>query len=137
MYDTVKVRKVSGTREARWGSDTPWRTLDEATGLPEVREDQFWRVVEPRTGSDYMRVELHQRTPPKEKKTWRGKRVMVEQPSTVRGWTTVAIGDPEFGEDSVLDAALYILRDSAVEKSKSAMISKLVGDYPPKRLKEV
>lgn len=135
-YDIIKVRKVNGRREARWGGEGAWQVIDEGTGLPVVAADQFWRVNPPRKDSDFMKVELHQRRPPQKKKTWWGKLMLVEQAYTVVGSSVVNVRSRYFSVDSVLESALYILRNVDEGVSQDALLQKLVGDYPPKSLRE-
>lgn len=133
MIGIVQFRTNRGVREARWGGSTVWRIIDEATGLPVVRLGQFWRVSPPRSKDDhYLRIELHQNNPAK--KTWWG--TTKDQPSSVVGQSVANVDDVDFGPDSVLASALYILRGVETGETKDQLINDLVGDYPPKRLKE-
>lgn len=136
-YEIVKIRRVNGRREARWGGEGVWQVIDEGTGLPVVGEGQFWRVSPPAKNSDFMKVELRQRRPPQKKKTWWGKLMLVDYDSTVVGSSVVNVASRDFTVDSVLESALYILRNVDEDVSKDALLQKLVGDYPPKSLKEV
>ena len=136
VYEIVKVRKVNGRREARWGGEGTWRVIDEETGLPVVGENQFWRLSPPGKDSDFMKVELRQRRPPQEKKTWWGKLMLVDYASTVVSSSVVNVASRDFTVDSVLESALYILRNVDEGVSKDELLQKLVGDYPPKSLRD-
>lgn len=135
-FEIVQHRTFNGVREARWGDRAAWRVIDEETGLPRVDETRFWRVAQRKDIECYLWVELHQRNPSRKKKTWRGKVVEVESPTSVLGSTVVDVDD-SFDETLVLQSALYVLRNLEEGLSREDMVRKLVGDYPPKSLKEV
>lgn len=132
-FQIVNKRTRNGVDEARWG-DSPWRIIDEETGLPEAGKDRFWRVsVSEHSSGGYLKVALLQRDPPR-KKTWWG-----YQPKPTTSEVSVAHIDTrseEFGEGSVLQTALYVLRNVGVVETREEKIQRLVGDYPPKSLKE-
>lgn len=135
-FEIIQERTTpDGTHEARWG-DAAWRVIDEETGLPKVDETRFWRVVQQKGEDHYVWVELHQRNPSRKKKTWRGKLVEVEQPTSVLGSSVVEVDD-SISERSILKSALYVLRNIEENLSREDVVRKLVGDYPPKSLKEV
>lgn len=125
-----------GVHEARWGEDSPWRVIDEETGLPKIDETRFWRVGQRKGVDHYLWVELHQRNPSKTRKTWLGKLVEVEQPTSVLGSSVVEVDD-SISERSILESALYVLRNIEENLSREDTVRKLIGDYPPKSLKEV
>ena len=133
MSYMLKSRTKNGVREVSWGtSGGPWHTVDSETGLPEVGEDQFWRVTPPTTASDhYMWVELRQHNPPEEKKTWRGTKV--KRSSTALGSAVINVNDTDFCAESVLESAAYIMGKVTEDFSRKNLINKLAGEYPPKK----
>lgn len=135
MSSMLKTRTNNGIREVSWGTVSgAWHAVDEDTGLPEVGGDQFWRVTPPKSSSDdhYMWVELRQHNPPEEKKTWRGK--TVKRTSSALGSAVINVNDADFCEESVLESAAYIMGRVTEAFSRKDLITKLAGDYPPKKL---
>jgi len=87
--------------------------MDEATGLPVLPEGYFWRVTWPRDG--FWQVQLR-------KRTWYGSRCVA--------WTC---GRYEMTAGKVKELAGYVLKYKFEKEPVHEM--HLVGDYPPKTLK--
>ena len=87
--------------------------MDEATGLPAVPEGYFWRVTEPQGGG--WSVQLR-------KRTWYGSRCAA-------GTVTRC----EMTASKVKELAGYVLKYKFEKEPVHEM--HLVGDYPPKTLK--
>lgn len=87
--------------------------MDEATGLPTLPEGYFWRVTRPSRG--YWQVQLR-------KCTWYGSRCVA--------WTE---SQHEMTASKVKELAGYVLEYKFEKEPVHEM--HLVGDYPPKTLK--
>lgn len=133
MSSMLQTRTNGGIREVSWGTVTgTWHAVDDETGLPEVGENQFWRVTSPSESSDhYMWVELRQHNPPEEKKTWRGTKV--KRTSAALGSAVINVNDVDFCEESVLESAAYIMGRVTEGFARKNLINKLAGEYPPKK----
>ena len=87
--------------------------IDEATGLPVLPEGHFWRVTRPRDGS--WQVQLR-------KRTWYGSRCVARTYSQY-----------EMTASEVKTLAGYVLKFEFKRATVHEM--HLIGDYPPKTLK--
>lgn len=97
--------------------------MDEATGLPALPEGHFWRVTRPQGG--YWQVQLR-------KRTWYGSRCVAGTASGPRCVAGTASGY-EMTASNVKEQAGYVLK---YEFEKEPVHERyLVGDYPPKTLK--
>lgn len=85
--------------------------IDESTGLPELPEGYFWRVVN--SGEEYVRVQVR-------RKTLFG--------SKVEGWCPVR--KKEANKSTISSAARYAL----IESKQGTGWRSYLGDYPPKKL---
>lgn len=107
----------------------PWGTfeIDDATGLPVVAEDMFFRVTESSEG--FWKVELHQRT--ETRKRW-GK--IVDSSVVVEDGTARESARPITSENVryLAGYCIYMLRNHSTVGQRSD--ASLVGDYPPKSL---
>lgn len=97
------------------------KLIDPATGMPQVPEGQFWKVI-PALTAGMFRVQLRKKT--------------VFGLSQILGWT---LADSPLSEHRVRHAAFSVLDNIEEDKRKSASSQRdaqFVGTYPPKKLGE-
>jgi hypothetical protein len=89
-------------------------TIDKNTGLPELPEGHFWRIVDRHETIYPVKLQLR-------RKTWYGSTVVA---------TDISGSHPEY----VLATAESLFSLVEARLSQKARVKALVGDYPPKKL---
>lgn len=97
----------------------PWGNfvIDDATGLPAIPANHFWRVT--RVAFGFWEVQLRER-----RKFWFSKKLE----SRIR-----SLGETPIREEWILDGAAYSLNQYMKRDTRHSNKS-LFGDYPPKKL---
>lgn len=101
--------------------------IDEATGLPELPENYFWRVRPTHKDSPYLRIEM-MRGIKVHKRDFLGFRKLINRNEVVE-WG--AVSKDEATPQEVLRTACYVLRKST---NTPVNWEAVVGEYPPKKL---